>query len=312
MTMTRPDVSQIIGVASGGLRNRIINGAMLVNQRNAASLSSGISSVTYGLDRFYVFAVGAAVTIDRIAGVGYSPNNTSALRVTGAAGNTNVSIGQRIEAANIRELAGSTVAVSFWVYQTTGSAKQVGATIYAPTATDNWTSQTTIGTFSTLVQHATWTRVEGTIPLTSAVQYGASLGIEFLGLLASQQLAVTQVQVEPGTVATTFEQRPIGLELALCQRYYQNINSQVVDAHGGSLGAATSTPFFSVPLKVEMRATPSIVASNFTIVTGPATATLLATALSPASLSYYVNRNVNAWLAGSNTFTFNLTTAAEL
>lgn len=224
MTMTRPDVSQIIGVASGGLRNRIINGAMLVNQRNAASLSSGISSVTYGLDRFYVFAVGAAVTIDRIAGVGYSPNNTSALRVTGAAGNTNVSIGQRIEAANIRELAGSTVAVSFWVYQTTGSAKQVGATIYAPTATDNWTSQTTIGTFSTLVQHATWTRVEGTIPLTSAIQYGASLGIEFLGLLASQQLAVTQVQVEPGTVATTFEQRPIGLELALCQRYYESRN----------------------------------------------------------------------------------------
>lgn len=70
---------------------------------------------------------------------------------------------------------------------------------------------------------------------------------------------IGDVQLEPGTVATVFEARPYGLELMLCQRYYQAgsfINS--VASQSGS------TYFITYPLKIEMRATPTV-----TITTSP-------------------------------------------
>ena len=43
---------------------------------------------------------------------------------------------------------------------------------------------------------------------------------------------IAQVQVEPGPVATPFERRPIGTELALCQRYYENVDCHYVFTRG--------------------------------------------------------------------------------
>lgn len=237
-----------------GMRNRIVNGAMLVNQRGAAGLTTGVGVFTYTLDRFYVIAAGAAVTVSRVSGINYGSNVTSVLQVTGAASNTSVAIGQRIEAANIQDLAGTTAAVSFWAFQSTGTTKTVGTTIYAPTATDNWTSQTTIGAFSTSVPSGVWTYCTGTIALTAAVQYGASLSIDFLALTGGQLLSVGAVQLERGPVATPFEYRPVGIEVELCQRYYAQTNQQYYPTSVGLGGIASVL----VSLPVNMRTTPTV------------------------------------------------------
>jgi len=79
---------------------------------------------------------------------------------------------------------------------------------------------------------------------------------------------VSRVQYELGSVATPFEQRPIGLELALCQRYYYQIagNSGTEDFAVGVYAGATDFRFiYKHPQR--MRGTPTIAAvgtlSNF-------------------------------------------------
>ena len=64
-------------------------------------------------------------------------------------------------------------------------------------------------------------------------------------------IAATKIQLEPGPVATPFERRPIGMELALCQRYYQH--STAVWSFNGQYSA------LSIPLRPVMRVTPTIV-----------------------------------------------------
>jgi hypothetical protein len=74
-----------------------------------------------------------------------------------------------------------------------------------------------------------------------------------------QDTYITGVQLEAGSVATPFEHRPYGVELALCQRYYEKspTNNQYIAAGGATsttVGVATFTGY-----KVPKRATPTTV-----------------------------------------------------
>lgn len=92
----------------------------------------------------------------------------------------------------------------------------------------------------------------------TGVTGGANLSVEFgVGTLSS-------VQVEPGTVVTPNERRPYGLELSLCQRYYQPFSY-----FGGATSAANLLNF-TVPTGVQMRATPTV--TNFASGGGSASA----------------------------------------
>jgi hypothetical protein len=51
-------------------------------------------------------------------------------------------------------------------------------------------------------------------------------------------VAVTEVQLEEGSIATPFEQRPIGLELSLCQRYYRYISGAPLSSVGSVANAS--------------------------------------------------------------------------
>ena len=75
---------------------------------------------------------------------------------------------------------------------------------------------------------------------------------------------ITGVQLEVGSIATEFEHRSYGEELALCQRYYQQIvsTSDLVCVGPGRCNGTTNVPF-SVPLSVPLRASPAINACNF-------------------------------------------------
>jgi hypothetical protein len=68
---------------------------------------------------------------------------------------------------------------------------------------------------------------------------------------------ITGVQLEKGTVATPFERRPFGMELALCQRYFQTTHASSLNGNIGLLAAGTSFAIGAISWKVSMRSAPT-------------------------------------------------------
>lgn len=125
--------------------------------------------------------------------------------------------------------------------------------------------------------------------VTGAITGGTNTNIEF------STGAVSKVQLEFGSVATPFEQRPYGMELMLCQRYYE------IGACKAGMGGAT-TVSTSVLYAVEKRATPSL--TYYTSPQGAATFT-------PAGLDWTNSRGFSPYITG-NTLNFAFAAAAEL
>jgi len=237
-----------------GTRSRIMNGGMQIDQRNTgSSISSGVGAVTYCVDRWYVYATGAAVSAQRVT----SSNSafTSALRIIGAASNTGVSIGQRIEVQNSYDMAGKTVTLSFYA-ASSASVTLTWKTFYAGAANDFTTkTQSNTGTQST---NSTLTKYSATFTLSSSATTGVA--VEFsVTSLTSGSIDITGVQLELGSVATPFERRSFGQELALCQRYYEVAGARL-STNSASTGVNQGQPW-----KVSKRASPTV---TFTASTG--------------------------------------------
>jgi hypothetical protein len=249
---TDPTLTSLNGGPLAGFRNRIINGGMVVDQRNnGSSISSGVNTITYGVDRWYVYALGAAVTLQRVGSS--AARFESALRLTGAASNTFAMIGQRIEVSNSLDLAnqlnggGGYVSLSFAA--ATSASKTVTWRIFYADAANNFATKTEIGSGTQATTSSLTTYVASAFLLPAIATTG--LSVEFsVDNLTSGTFDLTGVQLEPGPVATPFEQRPIGTELALCQRYYQ---AQYVHMQAPAAAAMLVPVYFSVP----MRATPT-------------------------------------------------------
>jgi hypothetical protein len=205
-----------------GFRNRIINGDMRIYQRNsgASQTFTAAAALAYAVDRFYGYCTGANVTGQRVAGT--TPNEF-AYRFTGAASVTAIGFGTRLEATNTIDLAGSTATLSVQLANSLlttvtwtafyASTTDAFGTLASPTRT-----QIATGTFSVT---STLTRYSTQISIPSA----ATTGIEIVftvGAQTSGTWTIDNVQLEAGSTATDFERRPIGTELALCQRYYEN------------------------------------------------------------------------------------------
>jgi hypothetical protein len=230
--------------------NRIINGAMAIDQRNAGASQTitAAAALAYTVDRWYAYCTGANVTGQRVAGTG---NNQFAYRFTGAASVTGIGFGQRIEAANSFDLAGSTVtlgvdlansvltSVTWTVYYATTS--DTFGTLASPTRT-----QISTGTFTV---NSTLSRYSTQIFIPSA----ATTGIEIVfsvGAQTSGTWTIDNVQLEAGPLATPFERRLVGLELLLCQRYFVSINGST--GPGSEFG--TTAAYIKLPLSTWMRA----------------------------------------------------------
>jgi hypothetical protein len=230
--------------------NRIINGAMTIDQRNAgaAQTITAAAALAYTADRWYAYSTGANVTGQRITG---SANNQFAYRFTGAASVTAIGFGQRIEAANSIDLAGSTAtlgvdlanslltSVTWTAYYATTS--DTFGTLASPTRT-----QISTGTFTVT---STLSRYSAQIFIPSA----ATTGIEIVfsvGAQTSGTWTIDNVQLEAGPLATPFERRLVGLELLLCQRYFVSING----ATGAGSELGTSAAYIKLPLSTWMRA----------------------------------------------------------
>jgi len=109
-------------------------------------------------------------------------------------------------------------------------------------------------------------------PILVTLDGTANVEVEFTASGGTKTLQ--NVQLEAGSVATPFEYRPIGTELALCQRYYQRINSDGNTSNDNVLmgiAIATNSSFHVWNLPVQMRTAPtSTISNNAIAVTDPA------------------------------------------
>ena len=242
-------------VTSGltGFRNRIINGDMRIDQRNAgASQSITAASPSYSVDRFFVRPIGATVTGQRVAGTG---STQYVYQITGAASVTQLQFEHKIEAANSYDLAGSNATLS--VNLSNSLLTTASWILYYADATDNFASNTLISSGSWTIS-STIARYNATISMPAAATTGLYL-IIYVGAQTSGTFKIGDVQLEAGSTATDFEKRPIGLELSLCQRYYYELPSGGVGAFVINAGQQTSTNALgSVFHPVYMRIAPTL------------------------------------------------------
>jgi hypothetical protein len=220
------------GGAEFGMRNRIINGAMGINQRVTAFSSN--NTWGYFIDRMWGFSSAMACTFSQQSSSGVTglPFFARAQRTAGQGAGGGYFLGQIIESNNIQDLQGQTITVSFWaraganysagsnllyVNSRTGTTADQGLT----SLVSGWTGAVNQNVPVTLT--TSWKYFTATFTLDSNIQ---ELSIFFncpsTGTAgAADYFDITGVQLEKGSTATSFDYRPYGQELALCYRYYQ-------------------------------------------------------------------------------------------
>jgi hypothetical protein len=290
-----------------GFKNRLMNGLMQVVQRATSGTSGNAvptTTPTYpSLDRWYAYATGATVTVARVAG---SNANQFNLQATGAASVTAIGIGQRIEQLNCYDMAGSTATLSANI--SNSLLTTVTWTASYATSSDTWSAKTQIAT-GTFTVTSTLTNYSVQISIPAA----ATTGIEILftvGAQTSGTWVIGNVQLEKGGVATSFDYRSYGTELALCQRYFQS-------DFKGSCGQAfnATTGLFTLVHAISMRVLPTLsqaagVNITIDIIGGSQNATSQAISgvgqsltRTPITTSGLTGRTTNQALALSNTGT---------
>jgi hypothetical protein len=285
-----------------GFKNRIINGGMVIDQRNAGA-SVTVGTGAFSVDRFRSVEVTdgtATAQQSSIAPAGFS--NSLLYTVTGtdaSLGSTQyASVEQRIEGFNIADLGWGTasakdVTISFWVRSSVTGTYCVG--LYNSSGARSYTAEYTISSANTWEQKTitvvgdttgTWLTTNGigvlvsfTLAVGSSYQQTAgSWGSTSFAIGTSNQINlmatngatfyITGVQLERGSTASSFEYRPYGTELALCQRYYaKSYETSTVPGTATALGIPTVGIYangiftwqLSVPFPVQMRAAPSSV-----------------------------------------------------
>ena len=292
-----PDASQFSTANSFGMRNRLINGAMTIDQRNAgtAQTITAAAALAYTVDRWYAYSTGANVTGQRVAGAGALQY---VYQFTGAASVSAIGFAQRIEAVNSYDLNGTTVTLSAFISNSLLST--VTWTAYYANTAD------TFGTLAsptrTQIATGSWTVTSSLARYTTniVVPVAATTGIEIVFSVGAQISGTWQmggIQLESGTVATPVERRPVTTELALCQRYLQvykgsdtvNPASNAYTRIGYGPATGTSTGIAQIKPLVTLRVIPGITTNgSFALYDGVSIPTISAPTLDTASTPYSV------------------------
>jgi len=248
------DITTFDGSVQSGNRNFIINGGFAIDQRNnGASHTITAGTPAYTLDRWYASCTGANLT--GVRSITLNQPDKYAYQINGATSNTGFAIGQRIETGSCYNFGESNATLSVrllgvgitsvtWTAYYANSADSFG-TLSSPTRT-----QIATGTFTGLT--ASFAKFSATFSVPNGGKNGIEIVFSASALTSGQVFVMTAVQLEKGTSATPFEYRPIGQELALCQRYYWRSEN---DSY---LGVVVNTGIFDfrIDFPVEMRARP--------------------------------------------------------
>ena len=256
-----------------GFRNVVMNGGFDVWQRGTSAAFTATASTSFLADRWSVYrgTTFADATQSRIsAGLDGFQYALRMQRNNTTTGTNKMYVGTSLETSTATKLANKPVVLSFYAragsnYSSASNVLEV--LLYSGTGTEangvhiNFTSATSVvNTTATLT--TSWQRFtySGTMPATSS-QLLVQLSFIPVGTAgANDYVDITGVQLEENTMATPFEQRPIGTELGLCQRYYQRrsgTGSTTYTSLGGfgAFGSTTAADFDFV-LPVVMRVVP--------------------------------------------------------
>ena len=274
-----------VAMPTFGFRNRIINGAMMIDQRNGgASVTLANAANTFPVDRFQFYKDNSSATVtaqqSTTAPAGFY--NSLQVNVTTGAASTaaqELVLYQNVEGLNVADLGfgaagASSITLSFWVRSSltgtfAGAIANNGSSrtyifTYTINAANTWEQKTiTIAGDTT----GTWLKNNGTglgikFDLGSGSNYNGTANAWTTGNIYSVSGAVkvmattgatfyiTGVQLEKGSVATAFDVRPYGTELALCQRYFESC---------GFIATASSPPYTTIRYAVPKRALPTLV-----------------------------------------------------
>jgi hypothetical protein len=275
-TLGDATANSLNGGQLAGFRNRIINGDMRIAQRGTSNNPTGTAFSVPSIDRMGVYASGSTgqFTFSQQAVSGVSGLTTCARLSRSASAEIIGRIYQVLESKDSLPLAGQAVTFSFWARCSAGftpASSQITAYIISGTGTDQsgsslstgaWTTQTNVAsgakTLTTSWQQFSMTGTVG----ASATQVAVALMATFVGT-ASDYFETTGWQLEVGSVATPFEQRPIGTELQLCRRYVRVSAYQVPATTAQNLGT------------IDMRGVPTITGGGAGFTSTPTTADTL-------------------------------------
>jgi hypothetical protein len=277
-------------------RNRIINGDMRIDQRNAGAAVTAPSS--FPVDRFLVALTSGvgAFSAQQDSSVPAGFTTSTKITVTTADGTIdatdNFAYQTWIEGNNIADLgfgtaSAKTVTISFWVRGSvtgtyamvignsnagTGAANRSYVSTYTINSADTWEYKTvtvpgdTSGTWQTgnlrgmlvrfgLTAGTDFQQAAGSWGTGNAI--GTSSTVQLLSTLNATWY-VTGVQLEVGSSATSFDYRPYGTELSLCQRYYYKVQAAGASSFFGvGYNSSTTVANALTSFPVQMRVAPS-------------------------------------------------------
>jgi len=286
-----------------GMKNKIINGACVIDQRNAGA-SVTPATAAYTLDRWQTYvSQSSKFSVQQNAGsvtppVGFKNYlGATSLSAYSILSGDYFTIGQPIEGFNVADLEwgtanAKTITVSFWVRSsltgtfggcvTNSAFNRSYPFSYTINAANTWEFETITIAGDT---SGTWLTNNGR---GIELDFGIGVGSDNSGTAGSWQSGwkpsvtgatsvvgtngatfyITGVQLEVGATATSFDYRPYGTELALCQRYYaKSYQTSVAPATAStfdgvvvvcSTGTASGTLIASFGFPVEMRAKPTM------------------------------------------------------
>jgi len=289
-TSVLPQASGGTGTTTGyyGFKNRIINGAMVIDQRNAGAEVNPAVNAVYYVDRWLAVSSAASkFKIGQNAGSVTPPAGfknylgCTSLSAYSVGASDAFGVRQIIEGFNVADLGWGTanaqaITISFWVRSSLtgtfglglgndGFSRAYPAT-YTISSANTWEFKTVTVAGDT---SGTWLSTNGGgLYLTWQFGYGSSLsgtanawnaGTAFSPTGATSVVGtngatfyITGVQLEKGSTATSFDYRPYSTELQLAQRYYQLISGITCGT-----GSAATVCGSSVMFKTEMRTSPT-------------------------------------------------------
>jgi hypothetical protein len=282
-----------------GFKNRLINGAMTIDQRNAGASVTVNTVGVYAVDRWACVARPSGGGVYSAQQVSDAPTGFSnSLKFTVTTVDTSLGTSdyyfawQKIEGFNTADLSfgtasAKTVTLSFWVkssitgqfsaFLTNSSEVYSQPSAYTVNAANTWEFKTltftgpTAGTWIGATNGvgliagfglANGTSLQGTSGVwTASSVYGSTGDVNWMATNGNTW-QVTGVQLEVGTAATNFDVRSYGTELALCQRYFAVTAAILYGSISGAAGQGAVNWFY----KSTMRTAPTVTGNAATTV----------------------------------------------
>jgi hypothetical protein len=312
-----------------GFKNRIINGGFAIWQRGTTYALP--TTANYGsADRWAFWQATSANGVANqvasgLAGFQYA---IKLGRNSGATTTGGVVATQAFETVNSLDLAGQSITFSFYAKagaNFSASGNSISCVVSSGTGTDQsvvslnagtWTGAATVLSSSPAIT-TSWVRYTFTGTVASnATQVGLQIYYIPTGTAGSDDnLYITGVQLEKGSTATSFDYRPYGTELQLCQRYFWNYTGFGNGAWANGQCDATTNARLFIKHPVPMRASPSLSYTGTPYVTNSITGAANITAFGTnygGTVSLMMNATVAAGLVAGNATIAGLTNSTDV